>query len=73
VQHKSQPSLLINARLLQPILIGKRGFAISNISWHSKAKPSGLLHKPCFSHELTPLHLPKRSATRDGEPTIEFD
>jgi hypothetical protein len=28
VQHKSQPSLLINARLLQPILIGKRGFAI---------------------------------------------
>jgi hypothetical protein len=27
MQHKSQPSLLINARLLQPILIGIRGFA----------------------------------------------
>jgi len=27
MQHKSQPSPRINARLLQPILYGKRGFA----------------------------------------------
>ena len=27
IQHKSQPSLWINARLLQPILSGNRGFA----------------------------------------------
>ena len=31
VQHKSQPSLLINASLRHPILIGTRGFAVSNI------------------------------------------
>ena len=29
------------------------------VSWHSKAKPYGLLHKPCFSHSITPLHMPK--------------
>jgi len=39
MQHKSQPSLLIDASLLQPTLIGIRGFAISNIDWHIKAKP----------------------------------
>jgi hypothetical protein len=33
VQHKSQPSLLINARLRHPILIGNRGFV---------QKPEGL-------------------------------
>jgi hypothetical protein len=31
MQHKSQPSLWINARLLQPISICVREFAISNI------------------------------------------
>jgi len=59
MQHKSQPSLLINASLLQPIWYGIRGFAKSNISWHSKAKSFGLFHKPCFSHSITPLHMPK--------------
>jgi hypothetical protein len=32
IQHKSQPSPVIIARLLHPILIGNRGFARSNIS-----------------------------------------
>jgi hypothetical protein len=27
MQHKSQPSLLVNVSLLQPILFGNRGFA----------------------------------------------
>jgi len=25
----------------------------------SRPSPTGLLHKPCFSHEITPLHMPK--------------
>jgi hypothetical protein len=42
MQHKSQPSLLINARLRHPILIGTRGFA-----W----LPTGR-HKAIFNQEL---------------------
>jgi len=29
-------------------------------------RPYGLLHKPCFSHEITPLHLPKISSLAVG-------
>ena len=73
MQDKSQPLLLINARLLQPILIGIRGFAYAIFHDTARPSPTGLLHKPCLSHEITPLHMPKRSATRNVEPAIEFD
>ena len=47
VQHKSQPSLLISARLLQPILIGIRGFAYKQYLIRNLISSKGLI-EPAF-------------------------
>jgi hypothetical protein len=53
--------------------ICKISIHILQVSIHSKPSPYELLHKPCFSLSITPLHMAERSATRDGSRQTEFD